>query len=54
LTFCGEGAQASYNHRTNDLPSAVFDHNLTNARGTGVASGLAAMTYTLAVEGLSR
>lgn len=42
-----DNAQASYDHRTNDLPSAVFDQTLTNARGTGVATGLAAMTYAL-------
>jgi uncharacterized protein YyaL (SSP411 family) len=43
-------AQSAYDHRRNDLPSAAFDQTLTNGRSTGVASGLAAMTYSLATQ----
>lgn len=50
LGWLGDNAQSSYDHRTNDLPSAAFDQTLTNGRSTGVASGLAAMTYTLAAR----
>lgn len=47
LDWLGTNAQASYDHRTGDLPSAVFDQAVGNARGTGAACGLAAMTYAL-------
>jgi hypothetical protein len=50
LDWLSTNAQASYDRRTDDLPSAVFDQTLTNARATGVATGLAAMTYTLAAQ----
>ncbi len=53
LGWLGDNAQSSYDHRTNDLPSAAFDKTLDNGRSTGVASGLAAMTYTLAAQKLS-
>ncbi|MFG1905654.1 glycoside hydrolase family 76 protein [Kribbella sp. NPDC048928] len=49
LDWLSTNAQAAYDHRTNDLPSAAFDQPLTNARATGTATALAAMTYTLAV-----
>jgi len=50
LDWLSNNAQASYDNRTNDLPSAAFDQKLSNGRATGVASGLAAMTYTLAAQ----
>jgi predicted alpha-1,6-mannanase (GH76 family) len=53
LDWLSNNAQASYDNRTNDLPSAEFDKKLSNGRATGVASGLAAMTYTLAANQLS-
>jgi predicted alpha-1,6-mannanase (GH76 family) len=53
LDWLGDNAQSAYDHRTNDLPSATFDQTLTNGRSTGVASGLAAMTYTLAARKLA-
>ncbi|MEU1534708.1 glycoside hydrolase family 76 protein [Streptomyces fagopyri] len=53
IDWLGNNAQSSYDHRNNDLPSAAFDQTLTNGRSTGVASGLAAMTYTLAAQKLS-
>lgn len=46
-------AQSSYDHRTADLPSATFDRTLSDGRSTGIASGLAAMTYTLAARRLT-
>ncbi|NJP75187.1 carbohydrate-binding protein, partial [Streptomyces sp. C1-2] len=51
--WLGDNAQSAYDHRTDDLPSAQFDRTLTDGRSTGVASGLAAMTYTLAAQRLS-
>jgi predicted alpha-1,6-mannanase (GH76 family) len=53
VDWLGANAQSSYDHRNSDLPSAAFDQTLTNGRSTGVASGLAAMTYTLAARKLS-
>jgi uncharacterized protein YyaL (SSP411 family) len=53
LGWLGDNAQSAYDHRTEDLPSAQFDRTLTDGRSTGVASGLAAMTYTLAAQRLS-
>jgi hypothetical protein len=53
LDWLAGNAQSSYDHRTGDLPSATFDQTLTNGRSTGIASGLAAMTYTLAARKLS-
>ncbi|MFE0361012.1 glycoside hydrolase family 76 protein [Streptomyces griseoaurantiacus] len=53
LGWLGDNAQSAYDHRTDDLPSAQFDRTLTDGRSTGVASGLAAMTYTLAAQRLS-
>ncbi|MEU8227510.1 glycoside hydrolase family 76 protein [Kribbella sp. NPDC048915] len=50
VDWLGANAQAAYDHRTDDLPSAAFDRPLPNARGTGVATGLAAMTYSLATQ----
>jgi predicted alpha-1,6-mannanase (GH76 family) len=50
LDWLSANAQAAYDRRTNDLPSAVFDQSLSNARATGTATGLAAMTYTLAAR----
>ncbi|HWU60070.1 MAG TPA: glycoside hydrolase family 76 protein [Microbacteriaceae bacterium] len=50
LDWLSNNAQASYDNRTNDLPSAAFDQKLSNGRATGVASGLAAMTYALAAQ----
>lgn len=53
VDWLGNNAQSSYDNRNKDLPSAIFDQTLTNGRSTGVASGLAAMTYTLAAKKLS-
>jgi predicted alpha-1,6-mannanase (GH76 family) len=53
LDWLASNAQSSYDHRNGDLPSATFDQTLTNGRSTGIASGLAAMTYTLAARKLS-
>ena len=51
--WLADNAQSAYDHRTDDLPSATFDQTLTNGRATGVASGLAAMTYTLSTKKLN-
>lgn len=53
LDWLSGNAQSSYDHRNRDLPSATFDRTLTDGRSTGIASGLAAMTYTLAARKLT-
>jgi hypothetical protein len=53
LDWLSVNAQSSYDHRSADLPSATFDRTLSDGRSTGIASGLAAMTYALAARRLT-